>query len=48
MDEATKNLPKPATSIKVAMHQSTPRQKVGRNDPCLCGSGLKYKKCCLR
>ena len=20
--------------------------KVGRNDPCLCGSGLKYKKCC--
>ena len=21
--------------------------KVGRNDPCLCGSGKKYKKCCL-
>lgn len=21
--------------------------KVGRNDPCPCGSGLKYKKCCL-
>ncbi len=21
-------------------------QKVGRNDPCPCGSGLKYKKCC--
>jgi SEC-C motif-containing protein len=20
--------------------------KVGRNDPCTCGSGLKYKKCC--
>lgn len=20
---------------------------VGRNDPCPCGSGLKYKKCCL-
>jgi uncharacterized protein YchJ len=20
--------------------------KVGRNDPCLCGSGKKYKKCC--
>src|SRR5262245_6728945 len=19
----------------------------GRNDPCSCGSGLKYKKCCL-
>jgi len=22
--------------------------KVGRNDPCPCGSGLKYKKCCLK
>jgi len=22
--------------------------KVGRNDPCPCGSGKKYKKCCLR
>lgn len=20
--------------------------KIGRNDPCSCGSGLKYKKCC--
>jgi uncharacterized protein YecA (UPF0149 family) len=20
--------------------------KVGRNDPCLCGSGKKYKRCC--
>ena len=26
---------KPATSVKV-----------GRNDPCPCGSGKKYKKCC--
>jgi len=23
------------------------RTKVGRNDPCPCGSGKKYKKCCL-
>lgn len=22
-------------------------RKIGRNDPCPCGSGLKYKKCCL-
>jgi hypothetical protein len=21
--------------------------KIGRNDPCLCGSGKKYKRCCL-
>jgi len=20
--------------------------KIGRNDPCTCGSGKKYKKCC--
>ena len=20
--------------------------KIGRNDPCVCGSGKKYKKCC--
>jgi len=23
------------------------QMKTGRNDPCPCGSGLKYKKCCL-
>lgn len=23
-----------------------PAPKVGRNDPCPCGSGLKYKRCC--
>lgn len=22
-------------------------QKISRNDPCLCGSGKKYKQCCL-
>ena len=22
-------------------------QKAGRNEPCPCGSGKKYKKCCL-
>ncbi len=24
------------------------QQKAGRNDPCPCGSGKKYKKCCLK
>ena len=24
-----------------------PGSKIGRNDPCPCGSGLKYKKCCM-
>ena len=23
-------------------------QRVGRNDPCPCGSGKKYKVCCMR
>ncbi len=26
--------------------RKTANQKVGRNDPCPCGSGKKYKKCC--
>ena len=32
--------PKKQTPVRV--------MKVGRNDPCPCGSGLKYKKCCGR
>lgn len=24
------------------------RKKIGRNDPCPCGSGKKFKKCCGR
>ena len=30
---------------EVAEYHAGP--KVGRNDPCPCGSGKKYKKCCL-
>lgn len=26
---------------------NTVRYKIGRNDPCSCGSGKKYKKCCM-
>jgi Preprotein translocase subunit SecA (ATPase, RNA helicase) len=29
-----------------AVQQRTVGKKVGRNDPCPCGSGKKYKKCC--
>ena len=25
-----------------------PRPKFGRNSPCPCGSGLKFKRCCRR
>ncbi len=33
---------------KMGSSQQSPvkSEKVGRNDPCLCGSGKKYKKCC--
>ena len=29
-------------------HQGEQRKKLGRNDPCWCGSGNKYKKCHLK
>ena len=32
--------------IPETVRRSTP--KVGRNDPCSCGSGKKYKNCCGR
>ncbi len=35
--------PKPSRSVPV---RPGPHNKVGRNDPCPCGSGAKYKKCC--
>ncbi len=38
-----KNAP-PAASEPQVSHSSEPR--AGRNDPCPCGSGKKYKKCC--
>ncbi len=28
--------------------KKTKLDKIGRNDPCPCGSGLKFKKCCLK
>ncbi len=41
-----------AASVPIAKSkppaQSTQTPKVGRNDPCPCGSGKKYKKCCGR
>lgn len=28
------------------MHTVVKEKKIGRNDPCPCGSGKKYKQCC--
>ena len=38
--EEEPELPPPVEPI------SADEEKVGRNDPCPCGSGKKYKKCC--
>jgi len=34
--------------LKTMIPISGEKVKVGRNDPCPCGSGKKYKKCCLK
>jgi len=34
------------TGIKVLKAKPVTAKKIGRNDPCPCGSGKKYKKCC--
>jgi preprotein translocase subunit SecA len=48
--------PRASAPSEMEMRAEAPRpmparrdgQKVGRNDPCPCGSGRKYKKCCGR
>ncbi|MBI2013661.1 MAG: preprotein translocase subunit SecA [Candidatus Colwellbacteria bacterium] len=42
-----KDLPKDGETqqIKVALKDTKSSGKIGRNDPCPCGSGKKYKKC---
>lgn len=46
MDEMVENLPKAKDPIN---HPLLARpKKIGRNDPCPCGSGKKYKRCCLK
>ena len=51
--EAPKEAPSPMAQVAAGtVDQKQPLQaaakKVGRNDPCPCGSGRKYKKCCGR
>ena len=35
-----------ATGPKIETVRKTDEERIGRNDPCPCGSGKKYKKCC--
>ena len=41
-EEKRKDITKEWRASKVIVKET----KVGRNDPCICGSGKKYKKCC--
>ena len=34
-------------NYKAAHTPKIKEYKIGRNDPCVCGSGKKYKNCCL-
>lgn len=41
--------PEDITDLEILLNPPKPMtaaQKVGRNQPCPCGSGKKYKKCC--
>ena len=40
------DLLKQLADIKPSTPQSEKQKKIGRNDPCPCGSGKKYKRCC--
>jgi uncharacterized protein YecA (UPF0149 family) len=48
--QAPVGAPPPGMEIPQAQKVAAPIRnigpKVGRNDPCPCGSGRKYKKCC--
>ncbi len=38
---------RPGQPVERLMDLAPPAPRVGRNDPCPCGSGKKYKKCCM-
>ncbi|MGB0738508.1 MAG: SEC-C metal-binding domain-containing protein, partial [Planctomycetaceae bacterium] len=46
VDEMETNAPEAGEEGKTIQPIVNKEAKVGRNDPCPCGSGKKYKKCC--
>jgi hypothetical protein len=50
MDEAVSKMPKVQSieSLRSFSRSRASPRKLGRNEPCHCGSGLKYKRCHLR
>ena len=50
MDEKTKGMQAPVPidqGLEALMMRRNRAKKIGRNDPCPCGSGRKFKKCCF-
>lgn len=47
MQNAVKNFNNYKTIINCSTIQVEKQRKIGRNESCPCGSGLKYKKCCI-
>jgi hypothetical protein len=47
MDALTKKMAKPGNLSNLLKTSAAEKRKVGRNQPCPCGSGKKYKRCCL-
>jgi preprotein translocase subunit SecA len=45
--ESSSNEPETPETPSVPAAPVSKEPKVGRNDPCPCGSGKKFKKCCL-
>ena len=49
--EVDKSQPEDITDLERLLNTPEPvtvDKKIGRNEPCQCGSGLKHKKCCGR
>lgn len=47
--ELDRDKPEDITDLEILLNPVKTRvveKKVGRNEPCPCGSGKKYKKCC--
>jgi len=47
--EQDNSKPENITDLEILLNTPptvTVDKKIGRNDPCPCGSGTKYKKCC--
>lgn len=47
MDKIVADMPKGGEKWNFRTYVDHGKRKVGRNEPCPCGSGKKYKKCCL-